>query len=169
MEEWRRSGVVAFWCVIFLALLCAGSVSGERIIVGGKQAWNPNVNYTEWSAKQHFYVGYWLYFVYDKRYYSVLEVNKTDCERCSTDHLIGNYTGGAGRDVVQLNESRPYYFISGGGHCWRNMKLSVVVEQNPPEPAPAPTNNDSSPPSRSLLWILATVVAVVALSSSFFI
>ncbi|XP_043705062.1 lamin-like protein [Telopea speciosissima] len=170
MEGWSRrsGGIVELWCIItFLALTFAVSVYGDqRIMVGGAQMWNPNVNYTKWSANQHFYVGYWLYFVYDKRYYSVLEVNKTGYERCSTDHLIGNFTGGAGRDVVLLNESRPYYFITGGGYCWNGMKLSVLVEENPPVPALAPTNN-ASPPSRSLCWVLVTIV--VAWTSSFFI
>ncbi|KAJ4974054.1 hypothetical protein NE237_007228 [Protea cynaroides] len=160
METWQRR-IVA---MIFLALTCARSVSAVRILVGGKERWNPNVNYTEWSSNQHFYVGYWLYFVYDRRYYSVLEVNRTDYESCSTDHVIRNITHKAGRDVVQLNESRTYYFISGGGYCWSNMKLSVLVENNPPPPppAPAPTEN-GSPPSRSLCRILATVVAWTSL------
>jgi hypothetical protein len=28
--------------------------------VGGGQGWNQNVNYTQWSADQDFYVGEWL-------------------------------------------------------------------------------------------------------------
>ncbi|KAJ0099842.1 hypothetical protein Patl1_21842 [Pistacia atlantica] len=43
--------------------------------------------------------------------------------------FIKNITKG-GRDVYQLLEPRPYYFLSGRGFCWGGMKLVIMV-QNP--------------------------------------
>ncbi|XP_073057789.1 uncharacterized protein [Primulina eburnea] len=69
--------------------------------------------------------------------------------RLNTDHemlslhpilsnFLRNWTTGAGRDVVPLNVTRTYYFISGKGFCFSGMKLAVNVE-DPPVPAPAPS------------------------------
>ncbi|CAN4082635.1 unnamed protein product [Withania somnifera] len=115
--------------------------------VGDKHGWNQNVNYTNWAAKHHFYVGDWLEFIFDKRYYSVLEVNQTNYEQCIDSHFITNITRG-GRDVFQLTKARPYYFISSGGYCFHGMKVAINVE----EPLPvslAPSSSDkpnASPP-----------------------
>lgn len=57
MEVLRR-GVV--WFIMVLMLTCSGCVSGEMLRVGGSQGWKTDVNYTEWSSQQHFYVGLWL-------------------------------------------------------------------------------------------------------------
>ncbi|XP_015065372.1 lamin-like protein [Solanum pennellii] len=115
--------------------------------VGGKHGWDQNVNYTDWASHQHFYVGDWLYFVFDKHYYNVLEVNQTNYEQCIDSDFISNITRG-GRDVFHLTQARPYYFISSGGYCFHGMKLAINVEQ--PLPAsPAPSSSDktnASPP-----------------------
>lgn len=75
---------------------------------------------------------------------NVLEVNKTDYETCNSDNLIHNWTTGAGRDVVPLNVTRPYYFISGKGFCHGGMKVAIYVENPPPPPSSAPVKSDSS-------------------------
>lgn len=59
---------------------------------------------------------------------SVLEVNLTDYELCSSEHQLHNWTTGAGGDAVPLNVTRKYYFISGKGFCNRGMKLAINVE-----------------------------------------
>ncbi|RVW30460.1 Lamin-like protein [Vitis vinifera] len=46
---------------------------------------------------------------------NVLEVNETNYESCNSDHPLHNWTTGAGRDVVPLNVTRKYYFLSGKG------------------------------------------------------
>uniref|UniRef100_A0A7N0VMI3 Phytocyanin domain-containing protein n=1 Tax=Kalanchoe fedtschenkoi TaxID=63787 RepID=A0A7N0VMI3_KALFE len=75
-------------------------------------------------------------FVFTKYQYSVLEVNQTSYENCVEADFITNITRG-GRDVFQLNNSRPYYFISGYGQCWGGVKLAINVEDIPP-PQPSP-------------------------------
>uniref|UniRef100_A0A3Q7F919 Phytocyanin domain-containing protein n=1 Tax=Solanum lycopersicum TaxID=4081 RepID=A0A3Q7F919_SOLLC len=86
-------------------------------------------------------------FVFDKHYYSVLEVNQTNYEQCIDSDFISNITRG-GRDVFHLTQARPYYFISSGGYCFHGMKLAINVEQPlPASPAPSSSNKtNASPP-----------------------
>ncbi|CAI0386903.1 unnamed protein product [Linum tenue] len=134
--------------VVVILIIMAGS--GESSVlekVGSRKGWIPNFNYTQWSSTQHhLYVGDWLLFVFDKRYYNVLEVNKTSYDGCEEKGFARNITKG-GRDVVELTEARPYYFISGGGYCWGGMKVAVNVEARPvslaPAPAPSSHANDA--------------------------
>lgn len=70
---------------------------------------------------------------------NVLEVN--------SDHPLHNWTTGAGRDVVPLNVTRNYYFISGKGFCYGGMKLAVHVETPPPPPLAAAPIRDGAPSS----------------------
>lgn len=74
---------------------------------------------------------------------NVLEVNKTDYESCNSDHPLHSWTTGAGRDVVPLNVTRDYYFISGKGFCYGGMKLAVHVENPPPPPVASPVESGS--------------------------
>ncbi|CAK8533462.1 unnamed protein product [Lathyrus sativus] len=97
--------------------------------VGGSKGWNEKTNYTQWSSQQHVYVGDWLIFVFDKRYYNVLEASKTSYENCVDTNFIKNVTRG-GRDVVQLIETKTYYFISSGGYCFHGMKVVVDVQEH---------------------------------------
>ncbi|XP_055805851.1 lamin-like protein [Solanum dulcamara] len=131
--------------IILLGLMKCSASRLDK--VGGKYGWDQNVNYTDWAAHQHFYVRDWLYFVFDKHYYSVLEVNQTNYEQCIDRDFITNITRG-GRDVFLLTQARPYYFISSGGYCFHGMKLAINVEE--PLPAsPAPSSSDkinASPP-----------------------
>lgn len=90
--------------------------------------------------------------------YNVLEVNKSNYEQCREQEFIANVTKG-GRDVYELKEARPYYFLSGGGFCWGGMKLAIDVRQVPLSPAPAPAHGSSASSSSS------SVSAFVALSS----
>ncbi|GKU97279.1 hypothetical protein SLEP1_g10447 [Rubroshorea leprosula] len=76
-------------------------------------------------------------FNFDKRYYNVLEVNKTSYGSCNDQGFIQNITHG-GRDVFQLTEARTYYFLSSGGYCWHGMKVTVNVETPLEAPVPAP-------------------------------
>ncbi|KAK9925010.1 hypothetical protein M0R45_033351 [Rubus argutus] len=145
------------------------STTAKLYKVGGGQGWNQNVNYTQWSANQDFYVGEWLIFNFDKRYYNVLEVNKTSFDSCNDQVFITNITRG-GRDVFELKEARPYYFLSSGGYCYHGLKLALVVqEQPPPAPALAPALN-ASPNSltfRPQISILSLIVVSVALMTNY--
>ncbi|KGN59686.2 hypothetical protein Csa_001715 [Cucumis sativus] len=130
-------------CTGWLLLIMVTIGKGEELHkVGNSQGWTPNQNYTHWSSSHHFYLGDWLYFVFDKRYYNVLEVNKRSFEDCNEKDFIKNITRG-GRDVFQLTELHPYFFIGGGGYCFQGMKLAVymsTVDHSAPAPSPAGSN-----------------------------
>ncbi|KAL6953532.1 hypothetical protein U1Q18_038570 [Sarracenia purpurea var. burkii] len=145
MERLRRgvpslSAAVVLLCAVFMMI---PEVSSVRYIVGGNMGWSTNVNYTIWARDKHFYNGDWLFFVYDRNQMNVLEVNKTDYESCNSDHPLHNWTTGAGRDVVPLNVTRQYYFVSGKGFCYGGMKISVLVENPPPPPVASPIKSKS--------------------------
>lgn len=53
----KRSFVV-FQLMIFMVSMESSMAALHR--VGGKAGWNPNVNYSEWSDHERFYVGDWL-------------------------------------------------------------------------------------------------------------
>ncbi|CAL5369852.1 unnamed protein product [Camellia sinensis] len=164
MEGLRKGGSV-WWTTVLMVvvgmLTCAVSQPPRRLTVGGRVGWTKDFNYTEWSIHKQFYVGDWLYFVFDKRYYNVLEVNKTNYEKCNDQNFITNITRG-GRDVFELKQARPYYFLSSGGYCFHGMKLAINVEEYVLPPAAAPTinggymNNDSQ--------IILTIVLGITLA-----
>jgi len=84
-------------------------------------------------------------FVYDRNQMNVLEVNRTDYETCNSDHPLVNWTRGAGRDVVPLNQTKTYYIISGKGFCFGGMKLAAKVDKPPPPPSQAPGKDNAAP------------------------
>lgn len=112
-----------------------------------------------------------LVFVYDRNQMNVLEVNKTDYENCISDHPLHNFTTGAGRDVVHLNVTRPYYFISGKGFCYGGMKLAIHVEHLPPPPSALPMNEKSSALRSTYTghtpFVLTAVFAIAAVFEAF--
>lgn len=62
----RRSGGVVWLKTVVLMvtaaamLTCVMCRSPVRHLVGGKEMWKPNYNYTDWSREETFYVGDWL-------------------------------------------------------------------------------------------------------------
>lgn len=96
---------------------------------------------------------------------NVLEVNKTDYENCISDHFLHNFTTGAGRDVVPLNVTKTYYFISGKGFCFGGMKVAIPVEKAPPPPSSAPVKSGAPPTLRSTFRSLVFVPAVFAVAA----
>ncbi|XP_023745846.1 lamin-like protein [Lactuca sativa] len=141
----RRSGGVVWLKTVVLMvtaaamLTCVMCRSPVRHLVGGKEMWKPNYNYTDWSREETFYVGDWLYFVYDKHMFNVLEVNETSYKNCTDQGFIFNITRGAGRDVFELTQPKPYYFLASGGYCYNGMKVAVNVVEFIPPPAPQPS------------------------------
>ncbi|XP_038903389.1 lamin-like protein [Benincasa hispida] len=173
MEVLRRvdgGGLLVAVAVVVL-LAAVPEVSATRWTVGGNMGWTTNVNYTIWAQDKHFYYDDWLFFVYDRNQMNVLEVNKTDYENCISDHPLHNFTTGAGRDVVHLNVTRPYYFISGKGFCYGGMKLAIHVEHLPPPPSSSPLNEKSSALRSTYIshtpFILTAVFAITALYEAF--
>ncbi|XP_011035820.1 PREDICTED: lamin-like protein [Populus euphratica] len=161
--------MVALAVLVFAMVVMVPEVSATRWTVGSNMGWTNNVNYTIWAQGKHFYNGDWLFFVYDRNQMNILEVNKTDYESCNSDHPLHNWTRGAGRDVVPLNVTRNYYFISGKGFCYGGMKLAVHVENPPPPPTASPLNEKSGSPSSIFRsqYVLPTVFAIGALWDAF--
>ncbi|KAM7516748.1 hypothetical protein LguiA_006331 [Lonicera macranthoides] len=138
----KRGAIIWLMMVMPVMLTLAAGREPHLHKVGGTKGWTQNVNYTEWSLHERFYVGDWLYFVFDKHSYTVLEVNKTNYEMCRELNFIKNITKG-GRDVFNLTDARPFYFISGGGYCYHGMKLAINVTDFVPAPAPSQAQNAS--------------------------
>ncbi|KAI6706246.1 hypothetical protein NL676_009208 [Syzygium grande] len=116
---------------------------------GGQNTWEPGLNFTDWSSHEQFYVGDWLFFGFDKTQYNVLEVNETSYDKCIETNFITNITKG-GRDVFNLTEAKPYYFICGRGYCFNGMKVAVNVTEAP-TPPPTPSKDLSKKGSSSRL------------------
>ncbi|CAI8595250.1 unnamed protein product [Vicia faba] len=161
------SPTMVFLSLGFAILLMLPMASASRILVGGSKGWNTNFNYTTWAMDKHFYNGDWLFFVYDRNQMNVLEVNKTDYETCNSDHPLHNWTTGAGRDVVPLNVTRHYYFISGKGFCFGGMKIAVHVENLPPPPKVSPIKSFAPTLRGHSLLLMPIVFAIGAAWDSF--
>ncbi|MFQ6633193.1 hypothetical protein Gotur_011437 [Gossypium turneri] len=84
---------------------------------------------------------------------NVAEVSKADYESCNADHPLHNWTTGAGKDVVPLNVTRNYYFISGRGFRYGGMKVAVRVENRPPPPTSAQLTEKSDSSSSPIVYI----------------
>ncbi|XP_048234514.1 lamin-like protein [Ricinus communis] len=136
---------------------------------GGKYTWRPNTNFTEWASHENFYVGDWLYFGFNRSCYNVLEVNRTSYDKCIDKGFVTNITRG-GRDVFNLTNAKPYYFLSSGGYCFKGMKLAVYVQFAPPDPVTTPSSlKNGSPISNTYaqIIILFPVLIYAAAVSSF--
>ncbi|KAH7541924.1 early nodulin-like protein 20 [Ziziphus jujuba] len=132
--------------MVIMKLLCAECRDPVlHRVGGGRYGWNPETNFTEWSIHEHFYVGDWLYFGFDKKTHSVLEVNRSSYEKCIDKGFISNITRG-GRDVFNLTEAKTYYFLDGRGFCIKGMKVSVLVEEYFPPIRPLSSPPDSPRP-----------------------
>ncbi|KAK4275839.1 hypothetical protein QN277_018857 [Acacia crassicarpa] len=131
--EMKRKTIPCLMIAIAMGFFCTESRDPVlHRVGGGRYTWRTNVSFTEWASHDQFYKGDWLYFGFNKQLYSVLEVNKTSYQNCIDRDFIMNITRG-GRDVFQLLEAKPYYFISGKGFCSRGMKVAINVEELPPE------------------------------------
>lgn len=94
-----------------------------------------------------------------------MEVNKTNYDKCIEKDFITNITRG-GRDVFNLTEAKPFYFLSGRGYCFKGMKVAVYVyEFEPPLAAPLVVYNGY--PRTICSLIIQRVLVAVALACSF--
>ncbi|GMH19353.1 hypothetical protein Nepgr_021197 [Nepenthes gracilis] len=161
--ELLKFRMVMLLLISSLLLVILPQVSGVRFIVGGNMGWSSNVNYTVWAKGKHFYLGDWLFFVYDRNQMNVLEVNKTDYETCNSDHPLVNWTRGAGRDLIPLNVTKHYYIISGKGFCYGGMKLAINVANPPPPPSASPVTSDCpTTPYRAQMVIMPIAFTIAA-------
>lgn len=117
----------------------------KYILVGGSEnAWkipnNSSISLNLWAEKHRFRVGDFLIWKYDDKVDSVLQVTKENYLSCNTSKPIKEYKDGD-NTKVELDESGPFYFISGAdSHCKKGQKLVVVVmsekHDNPPVGSP---------------------------------
>lgn len=167
---------------MFLVLLClcltfTSSVSRE-FDVGGKSGWDleSSQTYPQWSSRsrfqlndtlgKHFFfhrqrlstgvfnLGFlWqsLVFNYTKKGESILEVNNDHFISCDTNNPIETLEGG--HSVFLLNQSGPFYFISGDSDlCKKGLKLNITVmgvhppKIHPPPIAPGPVQPPAAQP-----------------------
>ncbi|KAG8366932.1 hypothetical protein BUALT_Bualt16G0019400 [Buddleja alternifolia] len=135
MQGLRRNigfPVVAVVLLMFTAVMLP-EVAATRYIVGGNKGWTTNVNYSIWARSKHFYKGDWLFFVSTNwKRTDVFEVRKKDYDKCNSNHPIHKLSKGYGRDVVPLNVTKTYYFISGRGFCYGGMKVAIQVKSRRP-------------------------------------
>ncbi|KAF5744975.1 lamin-like protein-like [Tripterygium wilfordii] len=163
MDRWMKN-------VVFLMMMISmvGFTNGSlHYVGGGKTTWAPNVNLTDWASHhEHFYVGDWLYFGFDKHSYSVLEVNRTSYENCISTDFLKNVTRG-GRDVFQMIEAKTYYFIDGRGFCFQGLKVAIDCETSAPTPSPAPAPAPAKNAAPSLFGSLDALSWIFCLSLVF--
>ncbi|KAE8734435.1 hypothetical protein F3Y22_tig00000764pilonHSYRG00036 [Hibiscus syriacus] len=162
-----------FLCLVLLMVTVEKTESREPVlhrVGGGRFSWKPNVNFTDWAIHEQFFVGDWLYFGFNKQLYSVLQVSQTSYDNCIEQDSIKNITKG-GRDVFNLTEAKPYYFISGGGYCSKGgMKVAIIVQYY--ISAPSPLTSGSFPitvssasefPGKLYLFVLPEVILAYAM------
>jgi hypothetical protein len=100
-------------------------------------------------------------FGFDKHIYNVLEVNKTNYEKCVDKGFISNITRG-GRDVFQLLEAKTYYFLCGRGFCFHGMKVEINVKPlEPDNVSPTVLEKACSPRKMNQIKLFVLLVLVM--------
>lgn len=136
------------WALVYVTVMILIIVveveSSLHRVGGGRYTWNSDVNFSDWANHQRFYSGDWLYFGFNRTRHNILQVNKSSYEQCVDNDYIFNITRG-GRDVFQLLEPKPYYFICGRGYCLKGMKLAITVLPQPPPSAPTNFTSTTTP------------------------
>ncbi|KAL1208850.1 Early nodulin-like protein 20 [Cardamine amara subsp. amara] len=154
------------WAIMYVTVMILMIIqvveSNLHRVGGGRYTWNSDVNYSDWSNNQTFYSGDWLYFGFDRKIHNILQVNKSSYEKCIDTDFIFNITRG-GRDVFQLVQPKPYYFICGRGFCLKGMKLAVNVLPQPPRSTPTSPITPAST-AISLIHSNAFTVAILTLA-----
>ena len=96
-------------------------------------------------------------FGFDLTRHNILQVNKSSYEQCINIDFISNVTRG-GRDVFQLFQPKPYYFICGRGYChqaWRSLLTSFLSRRHQLQPL------SSLPPQPPLLSYPQTLLPLL--------
>ncbi|XVE53524.1 hypothetical protein DITRI_Ditri03aG0010000 [Diplodiscus trichospermus] len=158
-SRWLTSSLVLLF--VFLSF-----TEAKEILVGGKaDAWkipsSESDSLNKWAEKSRFRIGDSLVWKYDGGKDSVLQVTKEAYASCITSNPIAEYNDG--NTKVKLENSGPFYFISGAkGHCEEGQKLHVVVLSPKhrytgisPAPSPAEIEGPAIAPTSSATGLKA--------------
>ncbi|KAI3912049.1 hypothetical protein MKW98_007576 [Papaver atlanticum] len=161
--KWRKGNNGTFvplsFCSIFILLMIMPT-DARTWIVGGTNGWTTNINYTIWSQNITIYKDDSLLFVYDKNH-NVFEVNEMDYKACNISNPIQNWSGGYGRDIVPLSESKNYFFICGNGYCYEGVKVAIKVLEAPQPPSTSGTGSSLS----FVVYLLGAFLVLFLLNS----
>ncbi|KAK9280698.1 hypothetical protein L1049_014396 [Liquidambar formosana] len=166
----RRNNIMVMTVVMMIGMgMLSGAMGREAVlhrVGGGQRTWKPNVNFSNWTIHERFYVLFFSHqvFGFDRSLYNVLEVNKTAYEKCIDTNFIKNITRG-GRDVFPLTEIKPYYFLSSGGYCFHGMKLVVDVKDTPPARSPSLAKSGSSSIGGSIIVYIVLASALIDMAN----
>ncbi|KAL2935495.1 Uclacyanin 1 [Bienertia sinuspersici] len=95
--------------------------------VGGSNGWNLSSNLSLWSSTTSFFVNDSLVFDYTPDH-DVIEVSKSDYDKCRINSPISTYNDENGQTVILLSQPGWRYFICGRtDYCSLGLKLSIHV------------------------------------------
>ncbi|KAI3879987.1 hypothetical protein MKX03_020395 [Papaver bracteatum] len=132
------------------------STEAVDILVGGKpNSWkvpsSVSDSLNKWAGSTRFNIGDSLVWKFDAQKDSVLRVGREDYVNCNVTKPIAEYKNGSAK--IELDQSGPFYFVSGiKGNCERGQKLVVVVMSKfhtGIAPAPSPMGSAVAPSSGS--------------------
>ncbi|CAN8247028.1 unnamed protein product [Cochlearia groenlandica] len=157
-------GTSSLWALVYVTItIMLKMIEAEPTlhrVGGGQYTWNSDVNFSSWSDHQRFYSGDWLFFGFDRTRHNILQVNKSSYENCIDTDFIFNITRG-GRDVFQLLQPKPYYFICGKGYCLKGMKLQVNVLPQPPPSSPTAHIDSAAIPANALTAVSISLITFI--------
>ncbi|XP_062105565.1 early nodulin-like protein 21 [Humulus lupulus] len=136
-----RAVLFFFFCIFFFSLHVVTVVSFE-FEVGGTEGWvvpssNKSNVYNDWASENRFQLGDTIVFKYRKD--SVMEVPEEDYKNCNSSHP--NFFSNNGHTVFKLNQTQPFYFISGVfRHCQKGQRMIIKVKT----PGEAPSDGGGS-------------------------
>ncbi|KAI4984497.1 basic blue protein-like [Hordeum vulgare subsp. vulgare] len=147
--------------MLAVAVAAVGFSGATDHIVGANRGWNPNINYSSWSANQTFFAGDLISFRYQKGTHNVFAVNETGYDNCTMAGVTGNWT--SGKDFIPLPGPGRYFFICGNGFCQAGMKVAITVHWSDigPQIYPPPAPAASSSPFAAGAWPPATLTAAL--------
>ncbi|MCO5562797.1 hypothetical protein L7F22_016429 [Adiantum nelumboides] len=144
---------VAVIALFFKILLSTKLGSAAQYQVGGLKGWEYGNDFEAWASSITFKQGDTLYFEYEAKMHSVLQVSEADYKACNTRAPITS-DGGKGRLRVTLQEAGvTFFFICGlPAHCADgHMKLAIPVHHLTPAASPSSAASPHSHSSASLL------------------
>ncbi|XVE50562.1 hypothetical protein DITRI_Ditri01bG0172600 [Diplodiscus trichospermus] len=165
-SDYQTKAFHALGLFCFMLLMAQKGYAREFQVNWGLHNGSYAENYNQWAEKNRFQIGDSLVFTYTPNADSVLHVTEEAYKNCSVEAPMSKYTDG--HTVFSLDQSGPYFFISGNQeNCQKNEKLVVVVLANrsnsssstnetlPPSPTPsgsidimpAPAPSAESPPA----------------------